>query len=404
MVDRKSTASWGGGAAGLLLFICLGTIVAVFLLLREGRRVQTSASDLALKRPVALTLKATVMPGVDGTRAHWLKIVPFLGGALGVGRTTMDGPPVLVALDSNGVSQVQSRLPSGACNAVELVSIGSKSAIVLCATARRLDFFGVDYDGTHLTAKMLPGGAVPWSSPTILRVFGSTRGQCHFWLSPHGGTSWAIGYAEGLRVPSFALLPGVLEVSDIAALSDTEAVLATVANGSRLELLVASPNGQVTRRASVRGATSGDAAMARPQLLADRSGILVVWLERQRQPLSAWLAPDKSVLLVQRFDFALSPLGEPARVSEDPFVASFSLQQTGAGGVITWDQGVRDFWDAASLIRFDSESASRAGSALRIPYGRRPLSLVATNLGLLALQSYGETSKIGYRTILLKPP
>jgi hypothetical protein len=400
---RERRTLWLAGAAGLLLLLAVGAVVLLILLLTGGRSEVTAARDRARERQEAKTAQVTDMPDVRG-RTYWLKMVPFQGGALAIGRSVKAEPPTFLALDSRGTPGAEGQLPNGPCDALELVAIGSSQAIALCANRSTIEFTGVTLDRTRLNARTLNGGAVPWSSTSMHHLFGSASGEHHFWAAPTGSGGWATACGHGLQPPIFTPLGGVTDISDLAALSDTEAVIVTVENGAGIKLLVVSDRGHVVRSALVAQGEPEDFAIARPRMFVGSATIFVVWLQRRPQPLLKSLAPDKTVLVFRRFSLALTPLGKAETLSEDPFVIPFSIEQTRAGGIISWDQGVRGSWDAASFVRISSEVGSSPGAkALRIPSGRLPTSMVETSAGVLALLSSGDSLASPYRTVLLTP-
>jgi hypothetical protein len=211
--------------------------------------------------------------------------------------------------------------------------------------------------------------------------------------------TWLCGGIHGSKI----FLVGVSGISALAALSDSEAVLVTVENGSAIKLIVVSPSGQVKRSVVIAASSVEDLERARPQVLVNRSRITVVWRDLQREPFFDLFAAKKSPLVVQSFSSALIPLGGPEELSEDPFVVPFSVEQTSAGAIISWDQGVRGPWNVASFVRFSPPLARGHSSRLRFPSGRLPLSVVETDAGVLALVWRGEPGDT-YRTILFEPP
>lgn len=292
-------------------------------------------------------------------------------------------------LDDRGrVLRVESASDTPCARPEGLVALDGHIAVAVCSSQSERAWLGVKVEGAELSISRL-GTSQHREGSSEARMKGDGFGTTHFWLVPHEHDSWSVGWAEGMTKPSFSKPDVSGPASGMSAgPGHTLFVAATLPGGT----VVVSHVDQTGRLLKKVMAGTGEKESA--QVLFDGAQVVLLWTERKRWDGRNILASTHSHLRYQLFDPQLSPRSDVRRLGEDDFVIAPRVWDTERGGVIVWTQGVREAWDSATLVSFDSGEDPIGFQPRRFPTPELPQSLSGKSGILVVLQpAFGNTGE-----------
>lgn len=322
-------------------------------------------------------------------RAVWSSLVAIGDRYLVFGQERERAVPAFALLDAQGrVLRVESVTDTPCARPEGLVALESHIAVAVCSSQSDQAWLGVKVEGAELSISRLGTSQHRDRSPEA-SMKGDAFGTTHFWLIPHEHDSWSVGWAEGMTKPSFSKPDAFGPASSMSAgPGHTLFVAGTLPDGT-VVVSHLDQSGRLLKKAMV-----GTGEKESAQVLFDGAQVVLLWTERKRWDGRNILALTHSHLRYRRFDSQLSPRSDVRRLGEDDFVVAPRVWDIERGGVIVWTQGVREAWDSATLVSFDSGEDPIGCQLRRFPTSETPQSLSGESGNLALLQrAFGKTGE-----------
>ena len=387
------------GVAIAIVLVLLTTPLKLVVSTVVGRLRMDQQHRTARNRVEPLRLAAARMPDIGGGRVEWRKLLPVGDGIVAFGERDGAESIVLLSLDSSGNVRASTEIDH--CIQGDAVAIGASEVVVLCATADRARFVGIEADGAHLNQRAVPGDGIPLHCSKGCVLVSAARGDRYFWLLPEGGGHRVIVTGRGMAEPDGTEVRGLSTfVTGMVPFGEEGEVAVTHTDkvtGLRLSLI--SSDGTIVRSISVADQREDFPGLARAQLVSDGREIAVIWT---RHRTKTWpMDSIDTVLVLRRFGEGLQSMAGAEQLTDDSKVLPVRAYAFAKGAMIAWDQGARNTWGVGSFVAFDSVANISYAAPRRTPSGRLPISVAQTRNRTFILVPASSSIRPSFETVIV---